>query len=191
MVKIITISCLFFFTISNSIANATIPSGLEWPLPGLPDQYRISSSFGDHWQNSYCSGKRQLHTGLDLTNNNMGNTTVYAIWSGKTEAVVTYAKSYNNFVTISHGTSSNPWTATYHHIYPTVVSGQNVTKGQKIGTVVTANPNGAHLHIGIRDKAYSNTANRGRLPETSACGGDPYFPNYFVDPANLDWHWRW
>lgn len=188
--KIISIY-LFFFVASINIANATIPSDLEWPLPGLPDQYRITSGFGDHWQNSYCNNKRQLHTGLDLVNNNIGGTPVYAVWSGKVEAVVTYAKSYNNFVTISHGTISNPWTASYHHIFPSLVSGQKVTKGQQIGTVVSANPNGAHLHISIRNRAYSNTANRGRLPETTACGGDPYFPNYFVDPANLDWRWRY
>ncbi|OGH67740.1 MAG: hypothetical protein A3J66_00830 [Candidatus Magasanikbacteria bacterium RIFCSPHIGHO2_02_FULL_47_14] len=102
-----------------------------------------------------------------------------------------YTESWKNFVTISHGTKRNPWTATYHHIKPTSTLrvGQTVTSGKKIGTVVASNPNGAHLHIGIRDKAYSNTANRGRLPERVACGGDPAFPDGFVNPADLDWDW--
>lgn len=180
------------FALFANTANAQIPSDLEWPLSGLPDNYAVSSDFGAHWQNSYCSGRKQLHTGLDLYNNAVGGSPVYAVWSGKVEVVVTYAAKYQNFVTISHGTSSNPWTAAYHHIIPIVNAGDSIKKGQQIGTVVKDNPNGAHLHIGIRDRTYSNTANRGRLPKgTTSCGGDPAFPNYFVNPANLDWRWRW
>lgn len=182
------------FAFCNS-AYAWIPGGLEWPLQGLPDESRITSDFGDHWQNQYCGGRRQLHTAIDLVLNDLstGGKPVYAIWSGRVEARITYASpnTYQSFVTISHGTTSNPWTATYHHISPTVSAGQSVSYGQKIGTVVSQNPGGAHLHLGVRDRAYSNTSNRGRLPEGISCGGDPAFPSYFVQPANLDWRWRY
>ena len=175
------------------LSYARIPSGLKWPLPGLPDESWIESDFGEHWQDEYCNGRRQLHTALDLTLNfaPTGYQSVYAVWYGKVEVVKIYTESWKNFVTISHGTKRNPWTATYHHIKPTSTLrvGQTVTSGKKIGTVVASNPNGAHLHIGIRDKAYSNTANRGRLPERVACGGDPAFPDGFVNPADLDWDW--
>src|SRR3989338_725646 len=154
------------------LSYARIPSGLKWPLPGLPDESWIESDFGEHWQDEYCNGRRQLHTALDLTLNfaPTGYQSVYAVWYGKVEVVKIYTESWKNFVTISHGTKRNPWTATYHHIKPTSTLrvGQTVTSGKKIGTVVASNPNGAHLHIGIRDKAYSNTANRGRLPERVA-----------------------
>lgn len=177
----------------NQPSYAWIPSDLKWPLPGLPDESWITSGFGDHWQNSYCNGRRQLHTAIDLTLNfaPVGNQPVYAIWSGKVVAYVSLygTNSYKSFITISHGTTSNPWTATYHHINPMVHTGATVKYGQKIGTVVASNPGGAHLHLGVRDKAYSNTANRGRLPEGVSCNFDPAFPEYFVDPANLDWRW--
>ena len=186
------VAILFCLNVS-SVCYAWIPSDLKWPLPGLPDESRITSAFGDHWENMYCNGYRQLHTALDLVLNfaPTGNQPVYAIWSGKVAAVksVSGTYAYTSFVTISHGTTSNPWTATYHHINPIVYAGQTISYGQKIGTVVASNPGGAHLHIGVRDRAYSNTANRGRLPESIACGGDPAFPAYFVDPSNLNWRW--
>lgn len=189
-VKSIVLIVLLMFGTSQP-SYAWIPSDLKWPLPGLPDQSRITSGFGDHWQNLYCNSNRQLHNAIDLVLNfaPTGNQPVYAIWSGKVTAVMTYAQSYNNFVTISHGTTSNPWTGTYHHINPIVYAGQTVSYGQKIGTVVASNPNGVHLHLGVRDRAYSNVANRGRLPEWLSCGGDPAFPEYFVDPSNLNWRW--
>jgi len=41
-----------------------------------------------------------------------------------------------------------------------------------------------HLHFGIRNGSYANTANRGRLPQ-SICGGDPAFPENFLDPETF------
>lgn len=187
MRKLVVFTLLALIGLAET-AHAYIPSNLTWPLNGLPDERLITSDFGDWWQNQYCGSYKQLHTGLDLRA--AVGEPVYAIYSGKVEVVVTYAASYQNFVTISHGTSNNPWTGAYHHIIPAngIYAGKQVAAGTKIGTIAS-NPNGPHLHIGVRNRAYSNTANRGRLPKY-ACGGDPAFPNYFVQPADLDWIWR-
>src|SRR3989338_2721657 len=32
------------------LSYARIPSGLKWPLPGLPDESWFESDFGEHWQ---------------------------------------------------------------------------------------------------------------------------------------------
>ena len=61
--------------------------------------------------------------------------------------------------------------------------GDTVTKGQKIATVADLGDN-THLHFGIRENAYSNISNRGALPQTD-CGGDPAFPEYFIDPEGV------
>ncbi len=166
-------------------AQADIPT-LEFPLPGLPDESRIISGFGNHWLNRYCKGNRQLHTGVDFSAS--VGTSVESAYAG----TVVYVRVYNgnpynemNFITISHGL----FTTTYHHIRPIVSKGQYVSMGQKIAEI-NYHSNGSHLHFAVRDKSYDGSYlfHIGRLPEVS-CGGDPEFPKYFVDPANLDYHW--
>ncbi|MFQ5754445.1 MAG: M23 family metallopeptidase [bacterium] len=183
-IKLFLLSITFICGLALTSKAQAVPT-MEWPLPGLPDEYVITSDFGDHWQNQYCGGNKQLHTALDLSTS-IG-TNVDSAYAGTVVASVVYNNDpydERNFVTISHGS----WTTTYHHIRPMVNWGQSVSMGQKIGEV-NNHSGGSHLHFGVRDTSYSNTANRGRLPQNSPCGGDPAFPEYFVDPANLNYNW--
>lgn len=181
-IKSFLLGCIFM--IGSTGAVCAVPT-MEFPLPGLPDQWFITSDFGDHWENQYCGGNRQLHTALDFSA--PVGTRVDAAYAGTVVAVVIYDNNpydERNFVTLSHGS----WTTTYHHIRPMVTNNQSVSIGQKIGEV-NNHSNGSHLHFGVRNKYYSNTANRGRLPENSPCNGDPKFPEYFLNPADLDYYW--
>ncbi len=182
--KLFKKACLFLGCAVISSVCMAIPT-LEWPLPGLPDTWIITSVPGEHWQNQYCGSNRQLHTAIDISA--PIGTKVESAYAGTIAVVVIYNNNPSderNFVTVSHSS----WTSTYHHIKPVVSYGQSVSMGQKIGEV-NNHSGGSHLHFGVRNTSYSNIANRGRLPENTSCGGDPAYPEYFLDPSNLNYYW--
>lgn len=178
----------------SGVAQAAIPDRLTWPLPGQPDETRISDYLGTWWKNSYCPGTaiKYLHTGLDLAA--LSGTKVYAIYGGRVTVRQVYSGSsaYNSFVTLTHGSGSSAWTSNYTHIIPLSL-GSTVVAGQQIGSVAGNNPGGNHLHLTVRDRPYSNISNRGRLPRTACVYQgvlEPAYPEYFKDPSDLDWIWR-
>jgi hypothetical protein len=102
------------------------------------------------------------------------------------KAVFNASSTYNwgKGITIEH----NGITTLYLHVVPIASKGQSISKGQKIATI--ANITGPHLHFGIRESSYSNTANRGALPQINTtedkyCKSDPIFPEAFIDPMTL------
>lgn len=171
-----------------SYAHASIATGLKWPT----NVYTVAiSGFGDDWLSSRpdaCTGRVQKHTGIDLSLS--AGTPVYATYDGTVRARFLSSKTddWGQAVTVSHGWYGygDWWTSTYHHIDPVVNVGQFVTRGQLIGSVHYTTAFRTHLHFGVRDSAYSNTANRGALPQ-SACGTDPAFADSFKNPYTLSY----
>ena len=123
---------------TKTIGGGTAPimSG-SWAWPTI-SQYYISSYFGYRW------GK--IHEALDIAGSGEGSP-IYAAGSG---VVVTSQNkgSLGNHVTINHG---NGYYTLYAHMSSrNVAVGQNVQKGQQIGTMGhTGFATGTHLHFGL------------------------------------------
>lgn len=168
-----------FFTADISLPPPT-PT-FNFPLSGSLENRTVLLGFGDDWIAS-CDGQVMKHTGIDIAADEYE--TVYAAEAG-TVKVAQWDSYYGGWVTIEHSSSSSPYTTVYWHIDYIVSENNTVSKGDPIGAVLNYGHGSAvHLHFGFRNGAYSNTANRGRLPQT-ICGGDPAFPENFVDPATL------
>ncbi|WP_342772836.1 murein hydrolase activator EnvC family protein [Paenibacillus taihuensis] len=115
---------------------------------GMPlhTTWHLSSPFG--YRIHPISGKRKLHTGMDMAAPK--GTSIYAAESG---VVITarWMGEYGNCVIINHG--GGLWTV-YGHIRNggiMVEEGQTVKRGQKIAEVgSTGNSTGNHLHFEVR-----------------------------------------
>ncbi|MHB8125968.1 MAG: murein hydrolase activator EnvC family protein [Desulfitobacteriaceae bacterium] len=121
--------------------GGVIGSISTWPLSGY---YEISSPFG--WRIHPISGKKSLHTGIDLPA--LTGTAIHAAGAG----VVIFAGwygGYGNAVVIDHGGGIS---TLYGHLSQLSSSeGQQVTAGQIIGYVgSTGNSTGPHLHFEVR-----------------------------------------
>jgi murein DD-endopeptidase MepM/ murein hydrolase activator NlpD len=157
---------------------------LVWPLPGITKA--VSSPFGDHWQDRYCAGARQLHTAEDYRSEQSGGKTVVATHHGEVRYIFT-TDEWGGYVVIE--SEGKAFTTTSVHVDPVVRVGEKVWPGKVIGTTsYIANP---HLHFTLRMAPFPeddvNRVLRGRLPEGADCGGDPAFPERFIDPKWIDW----
>ena len=172
----------YTFTMNGAkTMTAVFKRSLGWPLSGSQESRTILSDFGDDWIES-CDGLIMKHTGIDISATINPADTVYAAESGTVKAAQT-DQIWGGWVTLEHDISVNPYTTVYFHITPSVSVNAIVNKGDLIGTVV--NYGGPiHLHFGLRNGAYTNTSNRGRLPQ-AICGGDPAFQENFEDPATF------
>ncbi|MBE9569715.1 MAG: DUF1566 domain-containing protein, partial [Proteobacteria bacterium] len=156
-------------------------NNLTFPLSGTVADRTVNLSFGADWLFGECDGLVKKHAGVDISA--VKGESVYAAKSGIVRAIVDGGTQWKKAVTIEH-TSSNPvFTTVYWHIDPVVEVDQEVTSGQIIGNIADLGDN-THFHFGVRMSAYSNTSNRGALPQTD-CDGDPAFPEHFVDPLGL------
>lgn len=126
-------------SMQNPDGDAVGTGTYAWPLKGYSN---ISSNYG--WRT--LRGKRNLHTGIDITAPN--GTNIYAIDDGKVILSRRYG-SYGECVIIDHG---NGISSLYAHQSTRSVSvGDTVAKGQVIGHVgLTGNTTGYHLHLEIR-----------------------------------------
>ena len=154
-------------------------ASLKWPLPGTFNPSNISLGFGNNWVKS-CGGLVKKHTGIDYPQN--VGTTVRAAASGWVRAAQLDPEDIG-WVTIEHGC----FTTVYWHINPSVVAGQWINEGDPMGSVGYSPNFSPHLHFGIRRLPYSNTSNRGSLPQTS-CNNDPAFPENFQNPLTVTFH---
>ena len=160
---------------------------LTFPLQGSLADRTVTLSFGANWHWGECpEGVDKVHAGIDLSA--QAGEHVYAAHSGTVRAKFE-DKSENDWkwcVTIENDDQTR--TTVYWHVDPLVNQGEYVTQGQKIATVADMGDN-THFHFGFREAPYSNIANHGALPQ-NACGGDPAWPEHFVDPlqflGNLD-----
>jgi murein DD-endopeptidase MepM/ murein hydrolase activator NlpD len=121
---------------------------MAWPVPGF---YNVTSRFG--WRVHPIFHTRRFHAGIDIGKNGgqpiLGASIIAAgsgtvIWAGP-------RAGYGNVVMIDHG---NGVVSLYAHQRSggiRVSRGQQVTKGQRIGTVgSTGFSTGPHLHFEVR-----------------------------------------
>lgn len=100
------------------------------------------------------SGVRQFHTGIDLSNSDKYNTSIYAVANGKV-AKTFYDSSGGNQVVVHHrifnGSTYINYSSTYLHLKTILVKdGQLVDKNSVIGIMgTTGNSTGPHLHLSI------------------------------------------
>jgi len=152
---------------------------LKWPLQGTLNERTILLGFGADWVWGECPpGVMKKHVGIDVSAT-VGED-IYAPEAGIVKALV-YDSNWKYCVTIEH----SGFTTVCWHVDPLVNVGDNVTRGQIIATIADLGAN-THLHFGVRGSTYSNISNRGALPQND-CGGDPAFPEYFVDPMTLEY----
>lgn len=123
---------------------------MAWPVPGF---YRVSSPFG--YRIHPILGTKKLHTGIDIGRNldppqSIDGAAIVAAESGKV-IYAGYRSGYGNTVMIDHG---NGIVTLYAHQQSggiKVSLGQQVDKGQRIGTVgSTGLSTGPHLHFEVR-----------------------------------------
>lgn len=125
---------------------------MKFPVPGWEQTPTGGSAFG--WRIHPILGTRKLHTGIDIGSSavgkNINGAAIVAAGAGKVIAAG-YRSGYGNTVIIDHG---NGVTTLYAHQQSggiTVSVGQQVTKGQRIGTVgSTGLSTGPHLHFEVR-----------------------------------------
>lgn len=124
------------------------PSGsvrsFRWPVSG-----RINSGFG--WRHDPLSGRRNLHTGIDIKAP-IGRT-VRAAASGRV-VHAGWMGGYGRTVVIDHG---NGYTTLYAHCSALLVKrGQRVSSGDAVGRVGSSGrTTGPHLHFEIRSNGSS------------------------------------
>jgi murein DD-endopeptidase MepM/ murein hydrolase activator NlpD len=113
----------------------------RWPVSG-----RINSGFG--WRRDPLSGRRDLHTGIDIKAPN--GRTVRAAASGRV-VHAGWMGGYGRTVVIDHG---NGYTTLYAHCSALLVKrGQRVSSGDAVGRVGSSGRStGPHLHFEIRSK---------------------------------------
>ncbi|MFO7896313.1 MAG: M23 family metallopeptidase [Candidatus Cloacimonadales bacterium] len=109
------------------------------------DRMHVSSAFG--YRIHPISGKRKLHTGIDLRG--WTGTPVYAVTSGTVIKAKNSGDGYGNDVRIRH---DNGMISQYAHLHAIKTRyGRRVRKGQLIGTVgSTGYSTGPHLHFGVQ-----------------------------------------
>ncbi|MDO9556648.1 MAG: peptidoglycan DD-metalloendopeptidase family protein [Coriobacteriia bacterium] len=123
---------------------------MAWPVPGF---YRVSSPFG--YRIHPILGIRKLHTGIDIGRNldppkSIDGAAIVATEDGKV-IYASYRSGYGNTVMIDHGNGIVTLYAHQQNGGIKVSVGQNVTKGQRVGTVgSTGLSTGPHLHFEVR-----------------------------------------
>lgn len=142
--------------IENELKNASSSGSgqyngvMAWPVPGF---YRVSSPFG--YRIHPIFGTRKLHTGIDIGRNldpaqSIDGAAIVAAGDGEV-IYATYSSGYGNTVMIDHG---NGVVSLYAHQRSggiRVSVGQQVSKGDRIGTVgSTGYSTGPHLHFEVR-----------------------------------------
>jgi hypothetical protein len=183
--------------------DATNLPSFNWVLEGQQSDYQSYANngyfkFGSDWLSdaSYlCGGVKKLHNGWDIHRPNYAEIKgkeVYSAYGGTVKAVYNAGTGFAKGITIEHtDLIGDVFTTNYTHLDPLAsLQGTYVNAGQLIGYVADLSAND-HLHFSLRRAPYTNTSNRGALPKylndnNCSCGGDPVYPEYFVDPGKLN-----
>lgn len=111
----------------------------------VPASGQVRGIVGNH-----C-GKNDTHTGTDISNGSGGPVVAAASGTVRTVTQSSATSGYGTQVVIDHG---NGYSTRYAHLVihsTTVSAGQQVSKGQTIGSMgTTGNSTGVHLHFEIR-----------------------------------------
>jgi murein DD-endopeptidase MepM/ murein hydrolase activator NlpD len=122
-----------------------------------------------------CSGKYPKHLGTDYAA--PAGTAVYAIADGTAVRVGTFTSSGDQYVVMESG-SSQKWTTLYGHLNtPNVSVGTKIIKGAFLATLFNYRDLGdiPHLHMGIRNGAYTTTSGTSDSTRGFACASDPTY----------------
>jgi murein DD-endopeptidase MepM/ murein hydrolase activator NlpD len=164
---------------AHTAEAAAIPR-LAWPTTARS----INLGFGDDWTKYAinCTNLKWKHAGIDI--GAAKGSAVTAAEAG-TVIIVQEAPQWKWWITIEHQDAKrNKYTTVYWHLdKPPVKPGQGVKRGQQIAQVADMGKN-THLHFGVRNAVYSNTANRGALP-AKVCTGFPAFSESFQSPLGF------
>jgi murein DD-endopeptidase MepM/ murein hydrolase activator NlpD len=135
---------------SSSSGSGEYNGVMAWPVPGF---YRVSSPFG--YRIHPIFGTRKMHTGIDIGRNldpaeSINGAAIVAAGDGEV-IYATYSSGYGNTVMIDHGDGVVSLYAHQRSGGIMVNSGQQVSKGDRIGTVgSTGYSTGPHLHFEVR-----------------------------------------
>lgn len=178
-----TVALCGMLLLSSAHVSAGGINDMTSPLQGQWSQRTVTLGFGANWVNS-CGGVVKKHTGTDVQA--WTPEAVYAAEAGVVKVAQTDAQ-WGGWVTIEHTPSGeSPFTTVYWHVIPNVSVNQSVSEGQWIGNIADLGDD-THFHFGVRTGSYSNTSNRGGLPQ-SACGGDPAYQENFINPLSKSYH---
>lgn len=123
--------------------NARKYDGGMFQFP-CPSYTRISDNYGMRMHPTL--GIQKMHNGIDLAAST--GSAILAAYDG-TVVAAAYNSTMGNYVMISHG--SGLYTIYMHASAVSVATGQEVAKGQRIGSVgSTGRSTGPHLHFGVR-----------------------------------------
>jgi murein DD-endopeptidase MepM/ murein hydrolase activator NlpD len=171
------------FSPSDGPPSPRIPQagGFRFPLPAW---HRSGFDFGDDWLGGdLCGGRRKAHTGIDVRA--FSREGVMAAADGMIVAWMP-SDEWGHVALIEHSVPGEGTVITqYWHVEP--------RSGYPVGTLVrggevfarVANLGGnTHLHFAVHAGRLDTYTWRGALPRIS-CGGDPAFPEHFVDPTRF------
>ncbi len=181
---VVGIILVMFVGVSSVYAGGV--NDMTSPLQGRWDFRTVTHEFDDVWAGtpSSCTNYTWKHAGTDVQA--WAPEAVYAAEAGVVKAVNTNAL-YGGWVTIEHTPpGESTFTTVYWHIIPSVSLNQSVFEGQWIGNVADLDDD-THFHFGVRMGSYSNTSNRGALPEVG-CWPYPAFFENFIDPLSKSYH---
>ena len=136
---------------SNSSGNIPAVSAGSWTKPA---NGRYTSGFG--WRKHPIQGIMKQHRGIDIANS-VGTPVVAA-----SDGVVSKAgwmAGFGNVIMITHSINGQIYTTVYAHLSGiNVSSGQQVSKGQRIGAMGnTGNSKGSHLHFEVHVGTFSGS----------------------------------
>lgn len=120
------------------VSNGTIPVDLEY--------YNSTSGFGV--RTDPFTNLEAFHSGLDLADENVLGSNVYAISHGEVLEVIESGSGYGNHVIVQH----NGYKSLYAHLhtFSDIKVGDYIPAGEVVGTVGnTGRSTGPHLHLEV------------------------------------------
>lgn len=119
----------------------------------------------------YLSTGTLAHLGIDISRGD--GQSVHAIADGTVRyAGTAWGSSWGHVVVVEHGTvTSERFLAVYAHLYSDTIKSGTITKGTKVGRVVTTGT-GPHLHFGLVPGPWTGTVPPGSVKLTPDANGN-------------------
>lgn len=181
----------FVFQIYRASKSLT----LRYPLDRTPVVGRYQHRFGEWWQSGgnspgvTCNATiPKLHVGTDYRADH--GETVRAPGEG-TVVLAQRASDWGGYVVIRHRRDDKIYLLDLTHVAPKagLRAGDWVNEGDPVGTIdAGTRSTGPHLDFSVREGTYDhiNEVVGGSLP-LERCGGDPAFPENFLDTELFSW----
>ncbi len=151
-----------------------------WPLKSTSKN--ITQHFGSIWSANHA----KKHTGIDITA--VPGDTVYAAADGMVTKIgaLDTTGAWAKYAVLEH--DAKDYCTSYLHIEPKVAVGQKLNAGDTVGVI--ADISAPHCHFNVWKGPHDGKlTQRGALPIVFTAGGDPIFPNHFVDPLSFSYQY--